>query len=49
MNRRQYFQLCMQQPLTWLQQCADEPSSHMNARHVALIRLAIRHKSWKAA
>ncbi len=45
MNRGKYFSLCMAQSVSWLRACADQPSSHMTRGQVALVRLAIRHKT----
>jgi hypothetical protein len=44
MSRRAYYLIAMSQSVEWLIQCAANPSAHMRARHVVLIRLAIRNK-----
>lgn len=44
MRRAQYYRLCMDQSTTWLRASRDNPSPHMTAGHVALVRLALRHK-----
>lgn len=44
MTRRAYLNLCLHQPLPWLEWCAANPGPYMRPRHVALIRLAIRKR-----
>ena len=49
MTKREYFNLAMQYPVTWLIGCMNNPSANMTKTHVLLIRLAIRKKETIAA
>lgn len=45
MTKASYLDLCAQQPLHWLEQCAAHPGPGMTPAHVALVRLAIRRRA----
>ena len=42
MSKRKYLSLAMEQPISWLTDCVNHPSTAMLPIHVALIRIAIR-------
>lgn len=44
MTRRAYFDLLMTQDAGWLMRCLDDPGPNLRSWHLALLRLAIRHK-----
>jgi hypothetical protein len=43
MKKRDYYRLCLRQPVDWLQSNLDNPSQYQTPIHLALIRLAIRN------
>jgi len=47
MTKREYLNLCMTQSESYLLQCLKQPSIGMRPIHLALIRIALRHKRGK--
>ena len=43
MTKRAYYNLCLRQPITWLQYCVANPGPYQRPIHIKLIRLAIRN------
>lgn len=42
MSKREYYILCLNQPIEWLELNLINPSPYQSPQHLALIRLAIR-------
>lgn len=45
MTRSAYYAACSRQSSSWLARCAADPSPGMGARHIAIIRLVLRHRA----
>jgi hypothetical protein len=46
---RRYYELCSRQPTKWLVECLANPSAHQTTRHLALIKLVLRHRNDEAS
>ena len=45
LTRKHFLKVAMQQSAQWLQGCIDNPGPYMAARHVLLLRVALRRKT----
>jgi hypothetical protein len=43
MKKRNFYRLCLRQPVEWLQSNLNNPGPYQKPIHLALIRLAIRN------
>ncbi len=45
MTKRQYLDLAMTMPLTWLRESTNDPNPFMRPIHITICRIAIRRKA----
>lgn len=45
MSKREYLRLAMTMPSDYLRECINNPSPYMRPIHVAILKIALRHKA----